>query len=97
MDVTETTDESRAEARATLGNPAVYVALILIALCLIYVLSIGPAIALLVLTGLIDNDAALSVVDVVYAPVFYLAGYPPLSAPFDGYMEWWEGQGHRFR
>jgi hypothetical protein len=97
MDTAETADESRAEARASLVLRTGRIAVIPFAMCAMYVLSIGPAVAVIALTGLEDSDTAILTASVVYAPVLYLEEHTRLEGPLKWYAGWWEELGHRLR
>jgi hypothetical protein len=87
MDAAETTDDGRAKARANWTGRAVRVAAILFALCVPYVLSVGPVIGALRWARIDQFDPAVAGVFVFYAPVIYLHDHTPLQGPLDQYVD----------
>jgi hypothetical protein len=97
MDSSETTNEARKIARANSASRASRVVAIAFAVCLIYGLSIGPAVWVITLMGLEDSEATYRVYYVFYAPVIYLVEYTPLKGPIDGYVDWWLEMSRRIK
>jgi hypothetical protein len=89
MDSPETTDDARAEGRANPIRSAWRVVAILFALCLLYILSIGPAAGLLMLLHGGANHTAARCFETFYAPVMSLGECTPLGEPLDWYIRWW--------
>jgi hypothetical protein len=97
MDSPETTDDAREEARANLIIRAGRVAAIVLACCLMYILSIGPVAGIIVWAGVSPHSAAGTPLIVFYTPVNYLHDQTPLKEPLEQYTAWWERMGERFR
>jgi len=98
MDAPEATDDARPEAGANLVNRAARIGAILFALCLIYVLSLGPAVAVFEWAGAEEaHPAAARAARIIYAPLEYLHGHTPLKEPLDLYAGWWGRLGKRLR
>lgn len=76
---------------------AARVAVILLALCLMYVLSIGPASGIIVWTGISPSGPVGSCVRVFYWPIECLHDHALLKGPFVRYVAWWERLGQRLR
>ena len=66
------------------GSGAAVALLIAILLPILYVLSIGPVVALVEKTGVGDEAAR-----VFYAPVIWLHDNTPLEKPLEAYAELW--------
>jgi hypothetical protein len=112
MATPETTDDARAESRGKLANRAVRVPAILLLLCALYVLSIGPAVAICTWANLAPawtgpvprawvgpatHPGVGRALDTFYAPVVYLYRSTPLKEPIERYIDWWEALGERLR
>ena len=76
---------------------AIGVAAILLALCLIYVLSIGPVVGVLVWSGFRETDRVGSCVCVLYSPIIYLHDHTAFKEPIEQYVDRWDHLGQRLR
>jgi hypothetical protein len=93
MDTPETTDDGRGEAKATMGRWALRIAATLLILCALYVLSIGPAVAIAERIKFYECDSLESAIWIAYMPVTYLLAIMPPDGPHVRYVEWWASIG----
>jgi hypothetical protein len=92
MDAPDTTSDAREVARANLVNRIARIAIIIVVLCLIYVLSVGPVVGLAVFLGVEQFHPNVALLfNGFYAPVYYLGGDGPLREPLRLYLNWWVG------
>jgi hypothetical protein len=95
MDAPETTDDARVEAGANLVLRTGRIAAILFALCLLYILSIGPVSWLILVLGVDELHPTIGrLYEGFYAPVIYLGINTPLKGPFDWYCGLWVELAH---
>ena len=65
------------------------VATALIALPIVYVLSIGPVAYWVEGRGWFRSPAADAALSLIYAPLMLIVDSTGLTEPFDRYLEWW--------
>jgi hypothetical protein len=97
MDTPGMTDEAREGVRANRAGSTARVAAILFALCLVYILSIGPVAGILAWLGIGTNPRVEACAEIFYAPHKYLHDHTPLKEPLDQYIMWWIRLGARLR
>jgi hypothetical protein len=88
MTTPETIDDARAKAESKLAKRASLIAVILFALPLLYVLSLGPVQAMMVWGWIDPEGTAIQRIEAFYEPLDCLKG-TPLNGPFQAYLEWW--------
>jgi hypothetical protein len=93
MDALKTTSESGPKP----NRRARRVAVILLVVCLIYTLSAGPFVALIVWAGTWNDPSVMTFGTVLYAPLLCLGRYTPLGVPLRLYVSWWAELGQWFR
>jgi hypothetical protein len=93
MTTTEPTDDATVEARGKLHSRASLIAIILFALPVVYVLSIGPVQAMMV-WGWISEETSIERIEAFYEPLDGLKG-TALDGPLQAYVGWWARMAER--
>jgi hypothetical protein len=96
MATSKVTGDARPEPRVNRRRRAARIAVVLFVLCLIYILSIGPFVALIVATGTWDNPHVGTFATVFYAPLYYVSYWTHLKGPLKLYAYWWAELGDSF-
>ena len=97
MDTPNTTSDARGPAEANPRANVPRVIAILLALCLLYILSIGPAAGLLTFSHLAGGFTTMRLFGDIHRPVMFLGESTPLGEPLEWYIVWWLELGQRLR
>lgn len=74
------------ETSSESSNTFVYVGITLVLLPILYVLSIGPVVFIL-----LKMKTTMGPLEIFYAPVIWLHDHTFLTEPLENYVRWWGG------
>jgi hypothetical protein len=97
MGSAETTGDARKKAGANLASSVARLAAVVVASCLIYILSIGPVAAAMAWREVGADDPVGVCLHTFYSPIVYLHDHTRLRGPVEQYVNWWEALGERLR
>jgi hypothetical protein len=85
----ETNSDENPEAARRKSISAAHIAGIIAVLCLLYVLSIGPVMGMMLWAGATPDGPAIVCFCAAYAPILYLDDHTPLQGAIGQYIGWW--------